>query len=75
MIEIANIEVVNYKNKYSLSALPSSLRIDVNKRNDVEALTELASKVIGPFPMNSMKTHHIVSGLAEIKKVKVEKDW
>ncbi len=72
MIEIANIEVLNYKNKYSLSELPSSLRVDVNKRNDLEAITESASKVIGPFPMNSMKTHHIVSGLAEIKKVKIE---
>jgi hypothetical protein len=72
MIEIANIQVLNYKNKLSVSELPSSLRVDVNKRNDVEAIAEVASKVIGPFPMNSMKTHHIVSGLAEIKKVKVE---
>ncbi len=72
MIEIANIQILNFKNKFSVSELPSSLRVDVNKRNDVEAITEVASKVIGPFPMNSMKTHHIVSGLAEIKKVKVE---
>ncbi len=74
MIEIANIEVLNYKNKYSLSELPSSLRVNVNKKNDVDAIAEVASKVIGPFPMNSMKTHHIVSGLAEIKKVKFDNE-
>ena len=72
MIEIANIQVLNFKNKFTLGELPSSLRVDINKRNDVDAIAEVASKVIGPFPMNAMKTHHIVSGLAEIKKVRVE---
>ncbi len=71
MIEIANIEILNFKNKYNESELPSSLRIDIKDIHNVEAVAELASKVIGPYPMNSMKTH-IVSGLAEIKKVKVE---
>ncbi len=71
MIEIANIQVLNFKNKYNESELPNSLRVDIKDIHNVEAVAELASKVIGPYPMNSMKTH-IVSGLAEIKKVKVE---
>lgn len=71
VIEIANIKVINYKNKYALTELPSSLRVDVNKKQDIEHLTEVASKLIGPFPMNAMK-NHIASGFAEIRKTKVE---
>ena len=70
VIEIANVDIVNYKRKYDLDALPSSLKVDASKKNSIEAVTEVASKVIGPYPMNSMKTH-IMSGLAEIKKIKV----
>ena len=71
MIEIANIKVLNFKNKYNENELPNSLRIDIKDIHNVEAVAEAASKVIGPYPMNSMKTH-ITSGLAEIKKIKVE---
>ncbi|MCS6823571.1 MAG: hypothetical protein NZ529_04685 [Cytophagaceae bacterium] len=70
VIQIANIQVINYKKKISLNELPSSLRVDPDDKHDLEALTEVASKVIGPFPMNAMKIH-IKSGFAEIKKVKV----
>ncbi len=71
MIELANIQILNFKKKYDENQLPSSLRVDVKDVHDLEAVAETASKVIGPYPMNSMKIH-ITSGLAEIKKVKVE---
>jgi hypothetical protein len=71
VIEIANIKVVNYKRKFAPNELPSSLRVDVNKKQDIEHLTEVADKLIGPFPMNAMK-NHIASGFAEVRKAKVE---
>jgi hypothetical protein len=71
VIEIANVKVINFKKKYLLKELPSSLKVDVNKKQDLEHLTEVADKLIGPFPMNAMK-NHIASGFAEVRKAKVE---